>query len=64
MKKGAQIETTTVATRITKPMQHAMLEILQANAHVSVSDYLRDLIRKDLENRGINFDQKSKEVRT
>lgn len=58
MKKANPIETTTVATRITRPMETAMLRMLSANAHISISDYLRDLIRKDLERRGVFFDAK------
>ncbi|MEM3629378.1 MAG: hypothetical protein QXE06_08435, partial [Candidatus Bathyarchaeia archaeon] len=48
-----EIETLTVATRITKPMYEALLKMLTQNAHVTVSDYIRDLIRKDLEQKGI-----------
>jgi len=49
------IETTTVSTRITKPMHKALLDFLSINAHINVADYLRDLIRKDLEKRGIQI---------
>jgi len=51
-------ETTPVSTRITKPMHKAILVILETNAHVNVADYLRDLIRKDLEKKGVQFDEK------
>jgi len=52
------IETTPVSTRITKPMHEAIQRLLEANAHVNFADYLRDLIRKDLENRGVSFEPK------
>ena len=52
------IETTPVSTRITKPMRKAISDLLRINAHVNVADYLRDLIRKDLEVRGITFNEK------
>jgi Arc/MetJ-type ribon-helix-helix transcriptional regulator len=45
--------TTTVATRITKPMLEGIQSILMVNAHINIADYIRDLIRKDLEERGI-----------
>jgi len=48
-----EIETLTVATRITKPMYEALLKMLTQNAHVTVSDYIRDLIRRDLEQKGL-----------
>jgi hypothetical protein len=47
------IETTTVSTRITKPTQKALLDFLMRDAHINVADYLRDLIRKDLERHGV-----------
>ena len=50
------IETTPVSTRITKPMRKAIKDLLKINAHVNVADYLRDLIRKDLEARGVKFE--------
>jgi len=56
------IETKTVSTRITKPMHKAVLKILSINAHVNVADYVRDLIRKDLEKRGVNFDGEKGDV--
>jgi hypothetical protein len=50
------IETIPVSTRITRPMRHAINSVLQVNAHINVADYLRDLIRKDLEARGIKVE--------
>lgn len=46
-------QTIPVATRITKPMHDAILNLLQVNAHVNVADYVRDLIRRDLEKKGV-----------
>ena len=45
-----------VATRVTKPMHKAMLSLLTIDAHINIADYLRDLIRKDLEDKGIIFE--------
>ena len=54
MKKQIEIETIVVATRITKPMYEALLKMLLSwNAHVTLSDYIRDLIRRDLEQKGV-----------
>jgi len=47
-----KIKNKTVGTRITRVMYNKILELLPANAHVSISDYLRDLIRRDLEAKG------------
>jgi len=46
-------ETVPVSTRITDPMQKAIQKVLLTNAHINMADYLRDLIRKDLEKRGL-----------
>lgn len=53
MTEKSVIETTTVSTRITKPTHKALLRFLVRNAHINVADYLRDLIRKDLERQGV-----------
>jgi len=53
MKTTKEGETIPVATRVTKPMLKGIQSILVTNAHINVSDYLRDLIRRDLEERGI-----------
>jgi len=52
MKTKKENETVTVATRITKPMFKAVQIVLATNAHLNTADYVRDLIRRDLEERG------------
>jgi hypothetical protein len=52
-----EIETVPIATRITKPMFKAIQSILLSNAHLNIADYLRDLIRKDLEKRHVVVDK-------
>jgi Arc/MetJ-type ribon-helix-helix transcriptional regulator len=42
-----------IGTRITEPMQKAIDHILKNDGHVNKADYVRDLIRKDLEKRGV-----------
>jgi len=46
-------ETVPVATRVTKAMQKAMEKVLQTDGHLNLADYIRDVIRKDLEKRGL-----------
>jgi predicted RNA-binding protein Jag len=53
MTQKSGVETMTVSTRITKPTQKALLGFLARDAHINVADYLRDLIRKDLERHGV-----------
>ncbi len=36
-------------------MHAAIMDVLKTNAHVNIADYLRDLVRKDLENRDRSF---------
>lgn len=46
-------ETIPIGTRITEAMQKGVEEILLTDGHVNKADYVRDLIRKDLEKRGL-----------
>jgi Arc/MetJ-type ribon-helix-helix transcriptional regulator len=46
-------ESIPVSTRITAAMQKAMDNSLETNGHLNVADYMRDLLRKDLESRGL-----------
>lgn len=47
-----QIESFVISTRITGSICKSLKEYLATGSHVSVSDYLRDLIRRDLEAKG------------
>ena len=51
-KHVGDVKSLTIATRITLPMLEKLNDYLEVNAHVSTSDYLRDLVRKDLESKG------------
>jgi Arc/MetJ-type ribon-helix-helix transcriptional regulator len=44
-------ETVSVGTRVTESMQKAIEKVLATDGHLNASDYIRDLIRKDLEKR-------------
>ena len=44
-------ETVPVATRINRYTHNKIQRILLETSHINVSDYLRDLIRRDLEAR-------------
>ena len=46
-------ETIPIGTRITEAMQKGVEKILLTDGHVNKADYVRDLIRKDLEKRGL-----------
>lgn len=46
-------ETVSVGTRVTETMEKAIEKVLEADGHLNASDYIRDLIRKDLEKRGL-----------
>ena len=56
MKSKKDTKTIPVSTRITKSMHNAVLRLVGADSHLNVADYLRDLIRRDLENRGVSFE--------
>lgn len=46
-------ETFPISTRITKMMDKAIVKVLENNGHLNTADYLRDLVRRDLEKRGL-----------
>jgi len=41
-----------LSVRVTLPMLMAIDEVIDSGKYLRVSDYLRDLVRKDLESRG------------
>ena len=47
-----EIENAVVGTRITRPMYDALIKFLTLDSHITISDYLRDLLRRDLEQKG------------
>jgi late competence protein required for DNA uptake (superfamily II DNA/RNA helicase) len=42
-----------VGTRVTESTYNAIEQVIASNGHVNIADYLRDLIRIDLEKRGL-----------
>ena len=48
-------DTYPISTRVTLPMLNAIDDIIDSGGYLRVSDYLRDLVRKDLEERGIKI---------
>ncbi len=45
-----------LSARVTRPMLKAIDSVIDSGKYLRVSDYLRDLIRKDLEERGIKIE--------
>lgn len=48
-------DTHPISTRVTNQMMNAIDKILETGNYLRVSDYLRDLIRKDLQSRDLEF---------
>ena len=46
-------DTKMISGRISPPMYEAVIKVVESGSYVNVTDYLRDIIRKDLEARGI-----------
>ena len=49
-------DTKVISGRISPPMYDAVIKVVETGPYVNVTDYLRDLIRKDLEARGIGLE--------
>jgi Arc/MetJ-type ribon-helix-helix transcriptional regulator len=63
--KNKEKETIPIGTRITETMKKCVEKILLTDGHVNKADYVRDLIRKDLEQRGLLtsvFEKEEKEA--
>jgi len=50
------LDTFVVSARVTASMLEAIEEVLDSGLYLRLSDYLRDVIRKDLQSRGIIID--------
>jgi len=55
--KRARWKTKVISGRVSPPMYQAVLDIINSGKYVDVTDYLRDMIRKDLEARGITLEK-------
>ncbi len=51
--KRVRWETKVISGRVSPQTYQAVLDIIDSGNYVDVTDYLRDLIRKDLDARGI-----------
>jgi len=58
----SDVQSIPVATRVTEPMFKGIQSLLAIDTHLNLSDYLRDLIRKDLKDKGVVFELEKKET--
>jgi len=58
-KKGKRVrwKTKVISGRVSPQMYQAVLEIVNSGSYVDVTDYLRDMIRKDLDARGVTIEK-------
>ncbi len=54
-RKRQRWDTKVISGRISPSMYEAVLKVVESGSYVDVTDYLRDLIRKDLEARSIDL---------
>ena len=57
-KRRQRWDTKVISGRISPVMYEAIIKIVESGSYVDVTDYLRDLIRKDLDARGISLENK------
>ena len=48
-----------VSIRVAAPIYDAMLRVLDSGVYFNVQDYIKDVIRRDLEARDIRMDDKT-----
>ncbi len=51
--KRKRSETKVISGRVSPKTYQVVLDIVESGSYVDVTDYLRDVIRKDLDERGI-----------
>ena len=58
-KKGKRVrwKTVVISGRVSPKMYQAVLDVIESGSYVDVTDYLRDLIRKDFGERGITLEK-------
>jgi len=56
-------ETAIVNARLTIPMKNAIDQVLDSGLYFNISHYLRDVVRKDLEARGISLEKGEAEAK-
>ena len=54
-RKRVRWKTKVISGRISEPTMDAVLEIISEGTYADVTDYLRDIIRKDIEARNISI---------
>lgn len=56
--KGKRVrwKTKVISGRVSLQMYQTVLDIVNSGIYVDVTDYLRDLIRKDLDARGVTLE--------
>jgi len=55
-KRRQRWDTKMISGRISPPMYDAVIKVVESGSYVNVTDYLRDIVRKDLEARGIELE--------
>jgi len=55
--KRVRWPTKVLSGRVSKKMYDTVMEIVHTGHYVDVTDYLRTLIRKDIEERGLSLDK-------
>ena len=56
IKRRQRWDTKMISGRISPPMYDAVIKVVESGVYVNVTDYLRDIVRKDLEARGIELE--------
>ena len=55
-KRRQRWDTRVLSGRMSPSMYKAVIKVVEAGNYVDVTDYLRDIVRKDLDARGISLE--------
>lgn len=59
-RRRADLKTVTVSARVTEPVLKEIDRIVWTEGYTDISDYIRNLVRKDFKERGISIKMEEK----
>ena len=57
--KRIRWKTRVISARISPRMMEAVMEVVESGRYVDITDYVRDIVRRDLEARGIGLEPRA-----
>ena len=59
-RRRSELKTSTVSARVTEPVLKEIDRIVWTEGYTDISDYIRNLVRKDFKERGVSIKMEEK----